>query len=204
MIQELLKSIEKTIFAPYQCSVKGKKIVLTEDKPDATCKQVTFQKTGNALVYKFDREIKDIDNQRIKEPLLFLNETSPLRSKCDYLIFYTHTSKKGGEKLYVLICNLKSAGKGNMEDQLYSGNILADFLLQTAFRCHHAWHSSHAEKKYMGDFSQFKNEFVVYKEIAIYAKIPVEKGNLKPKSKSQEKRRNLLCNKPHNLDIYLS
>lgn len=204
MIQELLKSIEKTIFAPYQCSVKGKEIVLTEDKPDATCKQITFQITGNALVYKFDREIKDANNQRIKEPLLFLNETSPLRSKCDYLIFYTHTTKNGGEKLYVLICNMKSGNKGNMEDQLYSGNILADFLLQTAFRCHHSWHSSNAEKKYMGDFSQFKNEFVVYKEVAIYSKVPLEKGNLKVKSKQQEKRRYLACNTIKNLDTIIA
>lgn len=201
MIQELLKSIEKTIFAPYQCSVKGKKIVLTEDKPDATCKQITFQITGNALVYKFDREVKDNDNQRIKEPLLFLNETSPLRSKCDYLIFYTHTTKNRGEKLYVLICNMKSGNKGNMEDQLYSGNILADFLLQTAFRCHQFWYAQDNKNKFDADFQQFKRDYIIVKEIAIYSKAPVPKGNLK--GQKSTKRKILQCDNNYELHAIL-
>lgn len=204
MIQELLKSIEKTIFAPYQYKVNGNQIILTEDNPGAKCKQVTFQTTGKSLVYKFDRVVNNIDNHPIREPFIFLNPTPPLRSKCDYLIFYTHTTKKGGEKLYVLVCNMKSDESGNMEDQLYSGYILADFLLQTAFRSHQSWHSSDAEKKYKGDFSQFKDKFVVYKEIAISSKYPINKGTSKVNAKPIEKRHKLPCGKIYELNNYIS
>jgi hypothetical protein len=201
-MQRLLDSIKKTVYNKYLHST-AQKIVLTETHPDANCRVISFNKTGNALVYKFDKAVKDNHNNVLNEPLLIFEETSPIRSKCDYIIFYKYfNNKKKEEVLYVLICNMKSGTKGNMEDQMKSGNILSDFILQTSIRCQNSWNST--TKNYIElEYSTLKNENIVFKEVAIYHKLPIEKGGSKPQ-RNQSKRRNLECNKEYNLDQVIS
>ncbi len=130
---------------------------------------------------------------------MFLSATTPIRSLCDYLIFYKHTTQQSGEKLYVVICNMKSGNSSNMEEQMKSGTILSEFILQTAIRCHNSWNSQ--TKTYIElDYNKFVKDFVIFKEIAIYSKLPPVKGNSKPQ-KNPTKRSKLICDKTYQFDL---
>ncbi len=133
-MEDLLKKISDVIIKQYSYTKeKNKNFILTEDKKQATCREVVIQKSGKLLAYKFDKEvtIKDI---KIEEPFIFLADIKPVRSKCDYIIFYPFETRKG-YKMYVLVCNLKSGSLANNDDQMKSGEIFAEFLIKTAIRC---------------------------------------------------------------------
>lgn len=200
--ENILDAIKATVLSKYEEPIsllnKNQKIItLTESHPDAECTEIDFEITSDILVYKFDKKVRDEQGKEIQHPLLFLEKDKPIRTTCDYILFYLKKTKKGS-KLYVIICNMKSEGKGNMEQQLLSGNILAEFITKTAFRCHNNWNSETTNKL---------TEDCSVCELPIYSKltsaIKSSKGNLKP-HKNFNKRKPLECNELYNLDTILS
>ena len=195
----ILEAIKATVLSGYEykCDKTQNIITLTEDHQYATCREVKLQITDEILVYKFDKKVRDQESKEISHPLLFLEPTPPIRSTCDYLLFYLKKTRKN-EKLYVIICNLKSETKGNMEEQMAAGAVLAEFITKTAFRCHNNWNSS-TNNKLQEDFS--------IKELAFYAEIPksvsIQKGTSKPQ-KNSPKRVNKRCGETHSLDLFCS
>lgn len=201
MFVDLLADIKKTIYAVYNETSRAKKNVLrlTEDHPDASCKEVKFRFSGKLEVYKFDKKVKNAKDAEQEEPLPILDEIPPARSKCDFLIFYVHKNRKNEEKLYAIVCNLKSGSKGNMEDQMLSGGILAEFLLQTAIRCHNFWNSNTPNFEDLDYQALCRDKKIIFREIAVYSKMPIEKGGTKPSS-AKSSRVNKPCNAEHDLD----
>jgi hypothetical protein len=204
MAKDILEAIQKTIFSAYnETSSKkvGKQIKLTEDKEEAKCREVTFEISGEVLICKFDKVVQDEEHNSLKHPLIFLSQDKPIRSLCDYIVFYKKENNKGAHNFYCLICNMKSDSTGNMEDQMLSGQILSDFIIKTAIRCYNSWNSETKNPKILLEYPPF-----IVKEIAIYSTIPsgvsLPKGNSKPK-KNEAKRRYLLCNQEYNLDSIL-
>jgi hypothetical protein len=200
MVFELLKSIEKVVFERYNCAVKNNRIELAETHPDAACKNLTIKDAIDVLVYKFDRSIKDFEGNVIKEPFPFLSAESPVRSKCDYIIFHARKDHKGREKLYVLICNMKSKQKSNMQDQLKSGRILSEFILNTSIRCQDQWKSN--QSGYVPMSSNELKSIVEWKEIAITTATPFSKG--KSKIRGGNKSQMIECNKTYPLESLLA
>ncbi len=201
---DILASIKKTVLSYYEHKEseflldKDKKVItLIEDDKEAKCNEIKFEITGEILIYKFDKKNKQVKD---KHPLLFLEPESPVRSLVDYIIFYHKDTKKGNKQLYAIICNLKSEKAGNMEDQMLSGSILADFIYKTAVRCHNSWNSSNNNKKI-----SLENLNIIYKEIAVYSKIPPQEGKSKPHNNIKS-RTILQCNNQdaYNLDDKIS
>ncbi len=202
-ITNILEAIKATVFSKYEetatlLNKKDKKLTLIETHQDAECTKIDFEITSDILVYKFDKKVRDEQGNEIQHPLLFLEKDTPIRTTCDYILFYLKKTNKGGSKLYVIICNMKSKTKGNMEQQMLAGVILGEFITKTAFRCHNNWNSE-TNNKLTEDYSVC--------ELAIYSKltsaIKSSKGNLKP-YKNFNKRKPLECNELHNLDAILS
>lgn len=192
---DILASIKKTVLSYYEYKEsefllhKGKKtniITLTEDDKKAKCREIKFEITGEILIYKFDKQDKQAKE---KHPLSFLEAEAPLRSLVDYIIFYHKDTNKGNKKLYVIICNLKSEKAGNMDDQMLSGSILADFICKTAVRCHNSWNNSINNNNKIS----LENLNIISKEIAVYSKIPSQEGKSKPQ-KNLSPRTILKCN----------
>jgi hypothetical protein len=197
MTQDILAAIEKTIFPGYRCPLVRDSIVLVEESKDAVCKKVTFLEAVNVLVYKFDQLIDDADGKPIKEPFLFLSKESPIRSKCDYLIFHARENSKGQPKLYIFVCNLKSDQAGNLIDQFNSGSIFGEFLVQTAIRCLNSWSSSKKGFDALDYRMLLKEKMIEVKGVAIGTKkYPIQKGYNVPGPQSTMKQLN--CNEVHN------
>jgi hypothetical protein len=200
--ENILAAIKAIVFSKYDettslLNKKDKRLTLTETHPDAKCRQVIFTMIDDIVVYKFDKVVRDEHNE-IQHPLLFLEKETPIRSTCDYILFYLKTTKKGVNKLYVIICNMKSAGKSNMEEQMLAGVILGEFIAKTAFRCHNNWNSETSNK--------LREDFIV-QEIAFYSKLPSSIKNPKGVSKPQKavtQRKNLECGKEYQLDFYIN
>jgi len=77
--------------------------------------------------------------------------------------------------MFVFVCNLKSGRLANNEDQMKSGEILAEFLIKTAIRC---FNHDNASKGQSYDFEKD----VKIKRI-LFANFPsVPKGTSKPTS----------------------
>ncbi len=202
MLVDLLSDIKKILYAEYNETrgrVQKSILRLTEDHQDASCKEVRFSFSGKLEVYKFDKKVKASDGADVREAMPILAEEPPARSKCDYLIFYVKKNRQEKETLYAIICNLKSGNKGNMEDQMLSGAALAEYLLQNAIRCHNFWNSNTKNFEEL-DYKKLCNEgAIIFKEIAVYSKLPSEKGTTKP-APNKNRRINRLCNAEHNLD----
>jgi hypothetical protein len=202
MVFEVLQSIQKTIYAPYGRKVKNNVLVLTEDDPQATCTKITFNAAFDVLAYKFDQVVRDGLNNDIREAFPFLAENSPLRYKCDYLLFHARRSSKGKPKLHVFICNMKSGNRGTMDEQLRAGRILAEFLLQTSLRCHNSWHSNTSGYQRM-EYEEFRREYVEFREVAIANKRFAEQKNAS-KLHDGNKRRLLECEREYELNFLMS
>lgn len=192
---DILASIKQTVLSRYEQSnflldKKTNIITLTEDASNAKCKEIKFEINGEILIYKFDKKDPEIKDNH---PLLFLEKTPPLRSLADYIIFYHRNTKKENKQLYAIICNMKSENPSNMEDQMLSGVILADFIYKTAVRCHNNWNSN--------DSNKISVENIIFKEIAVYSEIKSPKGKMKPQN-STKQRTTLKCNNKvaYNLD----
>ena len=189
--KDILESIKNTVQSYYEQSTllldtKTNIITLTEDAPNAKCKQIKFQIDGEVLIYKFDKKDTEIKD---KHPLLFLGKTTPLRSLVDYIIFYHKNTKKGNKQLYAIICNMKSEGASNMEDQILSGTILAEFIYKTAARCHNNWNSNNDNK------ISLEKPNIIFKEIAVYSDIKPTKGtNINKHQDNIRLRITLKCN----------
>jgi hypothetical protein len=177
-VDSFFSSIESSINSLFIHNKKpSNSVVLTEDDPSAITRKITLQVKDKTqlLVYKFDKVVVNKHNEKIKEIFLMLAEKKPLRSKCDYIIFY-----KSAKRISVVVCNLKSFGTGNCEDQFFSGNIFAKFLIDTAFRCHKSWNSS--KKKEIQFTETDLKEYVNFSELAVFAnKNLIPKGPIKHK-----------------------
>lgn len=207
MIENVIDAIQKIVYNPYEDAkrVNKDKLVLIETHEDAKCKEITLQLTKGRkiLVYKFDQVVRDENNKDIKDPLVLFEALPPIRSKCDYIVFYHHITKKN-EMLCVAICNMKSEKKNNMEDQMLAGKDLSEYILKTAIRCLNSWNSNTEDYENI-DYDSFKKDYVKFKEIGIYSKIPsseIQKGTTKPK-KRDNKRKNIECNKEYDFEIII-
>jgi hypothetical protein len=201
--ENILAAIKATVFSKYEetttlLNKKDKKLTLIETHQDAECTKIDFEITNDILVYKFDKVVHTEKGDKIEHHLLFLEKDTPIRTTCDYILFYLKKTKKGGNKLYVIICNMKSKTKGNMEQQMSAGVILGEFIAKTAFRCHNNWNSE-TNNKLTEDYSVC--ELAIYSKLTSATKTP--KNNLKP-HKNSAKRKPLECNELHNLDAILS
>lgn len=140
MSMKWLEVIDNQVLFPaykYQLSKqesRGERFDLPESNPDASCRAARFEreKGKSVLVYKFDREVRDEQGNTIREPFSFL-QPGESRAKCDYLLFYP-IAKGKVERLYVIICNLKSGKTGNNATQLLAGEALAKWIVMTAKR----------------------------------------------------------------------
>jgi hypothetical protein len=206
MVFQLLDAIKKSIFSDYnetKYRVKNKKLVLIEDALQATCREVVFSFEGEVLVYKFDKKIKDKDGRDIQNPLILFNEETPLRTLCDYIVFYA-VERNEKSFLYVFVCNLKSKNASNMEQQMLGGNDLAMYLLKTSIRYYNAINGS--SKNFIEIDEKWLKSTVKLKEIAIYAELPsfIAKEKRKTKVKTEEKvRYTIKCNDQHDLDRFI-
>ncbi len=119
-------------------------IRLAETDPGSTCKPVTLNKSGPALVLKLDGlppplcaapgcQLRYSVNDRLFP--LFRVDTGGLSALCDYLIFYTDDNE-AAPRLFVFLCELKSRNLGAAKKQAENGRLLADYIVATA-RHHH-------------------------------------------------------------------
>ncbi len=201
MVFEVLQSIQKTIYAPYGRKVKDNLLVLTEDQ-SKTCRWIHFRDAHDVLAYKFDQEVRDSNGNDVREPLIFLSDESPSRSKCDYVLFHARQSSKGQLKLHVFICNMKSGNAANMDEQLRAGRDFAEYLLQTSIRCHNAWNENKAGYRRM-NYDEFRREYVEFREVAIANKRFSEQKNAS-KVRNGNKRKLLECEREYELNFLLS
>lgn len=161
----ILQRIEEIIFSGYKEKVSGNIFELKEDNSSAKCNKAKFSKSDDVLVYKFDKEPKN-EGIKIKDKFPFLNDISGLKSMADFLLFYV---KK--DRLFVVICNLKSCNKGNSADQIEAGKIFANFLVKTA------------QRKFKNDFGDIKPKFIP----VLYSSSSLYKGTSKPNKAPQNK-----------------
>lgn len=168
----ILHRIEEIIFSGYKENVSGDIFELREDNKKAKCAKAKIQKTGDILVYKFDKFPKK-DGKEIKDKFPFLNDISGVKSMADFLLFYT---KK--DRLFVIICNLKSGNKGNSADQIEAGKIFANFIVSTA------------QRMFQEDFKEIKPEFIPI----LYSSVPLFKVPTNPRKIPQNKIRNYISN----------
>lgn len=125
----MLKEIEKCIYKGYKENIINNNFQVKENNLAAKCRIAKFKKTGEILVYKFDKTPKR-DSKEIIDKFPFFEEIPKLKSICDFIFFY---NKKPG-KLYIILCNLKSNSKGNSPDQLKAGKIFSEFIIQNVMR----------------------------------------------------------------------
>ncbi len=126
----ILQRFNEVIFEGYKETISGNSFELKEDAKQAKCKKAKFQRTQDLLVYKFDKEPKR-NGQKIEDKLPFLNDIEAVKSMPDFLLFYFKNNK-----LFIIICNLKSGKKANNADQMASGKIFANFIFETIKRCY--------------------------------------------------------------------
>lgn len=196
MTVEILSAIESVVYAGYQCPVVRDSIVLEEPQAKlGQCQSVTFINAKDVLVYKFDQTVEDEQGKKIKEPFPFLDKKKPTRSKCDFLIFHSRVLGSGAKRLYVFICNMKSDEPGNVLDQFNSGEILGDFLIQTAIRCLNYW-KSNVPSIPIDYRSSIRAKEIEYWRVSIAnRKFPIQKGKTVPNSLNKAK--HIECNKVH-------
>lgn len=168
----ILQRIEEIIFSGYKETVSGNIFELKEDNKSAKCTKAKFSKSEDILVYKFDKEPKK-NGIKIGDKFPFLNDISGLKSMADFLLFYV---KK--DRLFVIVCNLKSGNKGNSADQIEAGKIFANFLVETA------------QRNFKDDFGDVKPEFIP----VLYSSSSLYKGTSKSNKIPQNKIRKYLSN----------
>jgi hypothetical protein len=171
-MNDLLHEVRLVITKEYQYKKsKNRNIILTEDNKQASCREVIIKKSGDILVYKFDKEVS-IDGNRVEDPFIFLS-SGIARSKCDFILFYPY-EKRNSLKMYVFVCNLKSKNLGNNFDQLNSGEIFAEFLIKTVIRCFNHENAKNSNRYIFKNHVKIKN--------ILFANLPfVPKGLCKPK-----------------------
>jgi len=203
MVEDILDAVKKTVAIEYEESgyrvkQKEKETILTLDEThkDAKCKNIEFVISNKILVYKFDKKV-NIKGIEYEHPLMFLQEEKPIRSTCDYIIFYLRKTKKDKKHLHIIICNMKSELDGNMKQQMLSGEIISKFIVGTAIRCYNNWNSETSNK--------LTEDCYTIQEIAIRSK---STSSIKyPKGATKEyntpKRIDLECNKKYDLNTHL-
>lgn len=124
----LIQKIESIIIDGYKENVSGRVFELNEKGKHATCKKAMFEASGSVLVYKFDKKIKNISEDKLP----FMKDGSGydgLRAMCDFILFYNNNGKS-----YSILCNLKSGNIGNSPNQFKAGRIFAEFIIDTVKR----------------------------------------------------------------------
>ncbi|MEK7432125.1 MAG: hypothetical protein AABZ74_03245 [Cyanobacteriota bacterium] len=177
----IIKTIKEIVIQKYLENITLKKsersneikFELNEEDKLAKCTKAKFkyleEENSEIIVYKFDKNEKIT---KIHDKLPFFNDLSKLRSMCDFIILY---SKNDKDILYVFLCNLKSDNKGNSNDQLNSGEIFSDFIINTA-------------KRYSND-DNIKNIKIKYQKIVFSSKL-LSKGTTKFDKTSKKGKRN--------------
>ena len=168
----ILKRIDEIIYKGYKEKTLKDTFELEENSSSAKCKRIKIQRSKDVLAYKFDKNPLR-DGEKIKDKFPFLNDISGIKSMADFILFYVIN-----DKLFIIICNLKSGNKGNSAEQIEASEIFASFLFETA------------KRKFKEDFIGVKPEF---KRI-LFSSIPLSKGGTSPKRKSQNKTRNYVSN----------
>lgn len=119
-------------------------IRLEETAAGSTCKPVTLNKSGPALVLKLDGlpppacaapgcQLRYSVNDRLFP--LFRPDVRGLTALCDYVIFYPEPAG-ASPRLFVFLCELKSMNLGAPRRQMENGRLLADYVVAMA-RHHH-------------------------------------------------------------------
>lgn len=119
-------------------------IRLEETAERSTCKPVTLNKSGPALVLKLDGlppplcaapgcQLRYSVNDRLFP--LFRPDVGGLTALCDYLVFYPEAAE-ASPRLFVFLCELKSANIGSPRRQVENGRLLADYIVAMARRHH--------------------------------------------------------------------
>lgn len=169
---DILQCIDNIIFSGYKESISGNTFELKENNKNTKCKKAKIKKTANVLVYKFDKEPQR-DGMKIKDKFPFFNNVPGVKSMADFLLFYVRN-----DRLFVIICNLKSGNISNSPDQIEAGKIFANFLVETARR------------KFKDDFEDVKPEFVP----VLYSSASLYKGKSKSNQIPQNKIRQFISN----------
>ena len=169
----ILQRIEEIIFSGYKENISGNIFELKEDNKLAKCRKAIIKKTQEVLVYKFDKTPKDKNGKKIEEKFPFLNSLEGIKSMADYILFYV---KK--ERLFIIICNLKSEHESNSNNQIKAAESFANFLVETA------------KRKYAQDLGDVKPEFIP----VLYTSKSLDKGTLKPKKVPKKKKRYFVSN----------
>jgi hypothetical protein len=172
----ILKRIDEIIYKGYKEKTLKDTFELEESNPSAKCKRIKIQRTKEVLAYKFDKTPLR-EGEKIKDKFPFLNDVSGVKSMADFILFYVNN-----DKLFIIICNLKSGNTGNSADQIESSEIFANFLFETA------------KRKYKEDFIGIKPQF----KRVLFSSIPLFKGGTSLRKKSQNKTRNYVSNELQN------
>lgn len=117
-------------------------IRLEEADPGSTCRPVTINKSGLAVVLKVDDALEEcprsdcpisLPNNARMFPLLNHREAG-VTAICDYIIFYQSTKGDtvAAGPLYVLLCELKSGRPGESKQQIENGRMVADYIIRMA------------------------------------------------------------------------
>lgn len=122
----LFNTLNTLIFQGYKENITTNSFTLKESSKSAKCKEAKFIKTKRILVYKFDKKPK----KHPEDKFPFLNDLPKVKSMCDFILFYEVEENR----IFVILCNLKSDQAGNSNDQISAGRIFATFLTETAKR----------------------------------------------------------------------
>jgi hypothetical protein len=119
----MLKYIEQVIFEGYREKTSTAGCLLKESNPEAKCKKAKLAYTGEILAYKFDKKVTR-NKKSIKDLFPMLNDLPNLKKMCDFIVFYERNNK-----LFVILCNLKSNNADSSSQQMKVGELLAEFIV---------------------------------------------------------------------------
>jgi len=115
-------------------------IRLEELDPGSTCKPITINKRGQAVVLKPDIRPEGVCGRpgcqftfTAPDRLfpLFRLDVAGLAAVCDYIVF-CQENVEGDDRVFVLLCELKSNNVGGSRRQVENGRLLAEYVLKMA------------------------------------------------------------------------
>lgn len=119
-------------------------VQLEETDVGSTCKAITLHKSGQALVLRPDLSAGGVcprsdcakslsANDRLFP--LFRQDVPGLAAMCDYIVF-CQDDAENDDRLFVLLCELKSRDVKGSRNQIEKGMLLADYIVSTAMNQH--------------------------------------------------------------------
>jgi hypothetical protein len=120
---QILQTIEEIIKRDFALPAVGGAYIL-EEKNEPSLPKTTIKQKNKMLLYSFDLE----DSNQSVFPIF--NASYPnLTAISDHVIFYQKE-----DKLFVFICNLKSAVKGNASKQAEATYLFTEYIVKTTER----------------------------------------------------------------------